>query len=197
MTHSTTDSEYRGPAIGTELGEQSKLVLGLDDRPETFGDWVRALAHIADRDDVEVNLDMLCTAEESPHEARFDGKTQHYQCVLDPFVVPFLADEMDTVEIETRSPVSDEVIKLTVTESGIEANPSDAVFSFGVDATVEVPPEGGVSPVYAYGIFCPYGNVFASYEEYEEWAEGVEALTMVTGTNAVFEWARAIGRVAR
>lgn len=197
MSNSPNESTYRGPDIRPELGEQLHLVLGLDDRPETFGDWVRALAHIADRDDIEVNLDMLCTADDSPHEARFDGRTEYYQCVLDPFIVPFLADDIDTVEIETRSPINDERIELTVTESGIEADPSDTVFSFGVDATIEEPPEDGVSPIYAYGIFCPYGNAFTSYEEYEEWAVSVDAVTMATGMDAVLEWARAIGRVAR
>ena len=197
MNRPDTESEYRGPDIPDPLSEQLQLVLGLDTRPETFSDWVDALAHTADRNEIAVSVDVLCTVEESPHRARFDGETEYYQCVLDPFIVPFLAEAVDAVEIETRSPTSDEVISLTVTETDIDANPSDAVFSFGVDATVEGPPEDGVNPIFAYGTFCPYGNAFASYEEYEEWADGTEAITMATDMDAVLEWARAIGRVAR
>ncbi|MFC7156635.1 organomercurial lyase [Halomarina halobia] len=196
MNRSTTESECLGPDIPKPLGTQLKLVLGLDSRPQTFSDWVDALAYIAERNDIEVGIDMLCTTEESPHKARFDGGTEYYQCVLDPIIVPFLAEGVDTVEIETQSPVSEKTIELTVTETGVEASPTDAVFSFGVDANVEGPPEHGVNPIFAYGIFCPYGNAFASYEEYEEWADGVDAITMATDMDTAIEWARAIGRVA-
>lgn len=197
MKRSDTESEYRGPDIPKPLGERLELALGLGTRPRTFSDWVDALAHIADRNDIDVDVDVLCTTEESPHKAQFDGETEYYQCVLDPIIVPFLAEEVDTVEIETQSPVSGTLIELTVTETGVDANPSDAVFSFGVDADVEGPPEDGVNPIFAYGIFCPYGNAFASYEEYKEWAGGVDAITMAADMDAVLEWARAIGRVAQ
>lgn len=197
MSHSDPESEYRGPDIPNSLGEQLELALGLDTRPQTFSDWVDALARIADRNDIDVDRDMLCTTEASPHKARFDGETEYYRCVLDPIVVPFLAEEVDTVEIETESPVNEEIIELSVTETGVDASPPDAVFSFGVDAAVEGPPDDGVSPIFAYGIFCPYGNAFASDDEYREWADGVAAITMVTDMDAVLEWARAIGRVAQ
>lgn len=197
MDNSDPGTVYRGPDIPAPLGERLKLALGLDDRPETFGDWVNAMSQIADRDDIDVDLDMLCTTEESPHRARFSGKIQHYQCVQDPIIASFLANEVDTVEIETRGPVSDEAIELTVTESGIDAKPSDAVFSFGVDATVEEPPKDVVSPIVAYGLFCPYGHAFLSYDEYEEWAETVDAFTMAISMEDTHELAQAIGHVAR
>ena len=197
MSKPEFETEYRGPDIPTPLGERLALALGLDERPKTFGDWVTAMTRIADRDDIEVGLNMLCTTEASPHRAQFNGRTQYYQCVQDPIIAPFLADEIDTVEIETRSPASDEAIELTVTESGIDAEPSDAVFSFGVDATVEEPPEDVVSPIVAYGLFCPYGHAFPSYDEYEEWAETVDAITMAISMEDTFELARAVGHVAR
>lgn len=197
MRDSTTDPAYRGPEIRRELGEQLQLVLGLADRPETFGDWVRGLAAAAERDGIELTLETLCTTDESPHAARFDGETHHYRCALDPFIVPFLADDVEAVEIETRSPVSDQRIDVTVTEAAVEADPSDAVFSFGVDATVDDPPEDGLAPADAYSLFCPYGNAFASRDEYEEWADGVSAITTATDLAAVHEWAEAIDGVAR
>lgn len=197
MSNTERDTSYRGPDIPAQLGERLALALGLDDRPETFGDWVTAMSRIADRDDIEVSPDVLCTTEESPHRARIDGTTRHYQCVQDPIIAPFVADEVDHVEIETRSPVSEETIELTVSESGIEAEPSDAVFSFGVDATVENPPEDVVSPIIAYSLFCPYGHAFPSDDEYEAWAETVDAITMATSMEDTLELARAIGYVAR
>lgn len=195
-TAAGTETVYRGPTIPTPLGERLALALGLDSRPETFGDWVTAFTRIAERDDVEVDLDALCTTEESPHRARFAGKTRQYRCVQDPILVPFLADEVSVVEIDTRSPVSDDRIRLRVTESGIDADPADVVFSFGVDATVEEPPDDVASPILAYGLFCPYGHAFPSSEAYESWAETVDAVTMPTSPADALELARAIGRIA-
>ena len=196
MSDSPNTTEYRGPEIPTPLGDQLQLALGLDERPEMFGDWVDALAFIADRDDIDVDLNMLCTIDDSPHKATFDGRTQHYQCFQDPIIVPFLADDVDTVEIETESPVSGEPIELRVTETEIEATPSDVVMSFGVAEDVGAPAADVPSPILAYSRFCPYGNVFLSHEEYETWADEVEAITMATDVEDTLELARAIGNIA-
>ena len=196
MSDSPNTTEYRGPEIPTPLGDQLQLALGLDERLETFGDWVDTLALIADRDDIDVDLNMLCTIDDSPHKATFDGRTQHYQCFQDPIIVPFLADDVDAVEIETESPVSGEPIELTVTETEIEATPSDVVMSFGVAKDVGAPAADVPSPILAYSRFCPYGNVFLFHEEYETWADEVEAITMATDVEDTLELARAIGNVA-
>jgi hypothetical protein len=161
-----------------------------------FGDWVEALAFLAERDDIDVGLETLCTVEESPHEARFDGRTQHYQCVQDPIIVPFLADDIDTVEIETESPVSGEPIELSVTETEITADPEEVVMSFGVAADVDGPPDDLPSPILAYSRFCPYGHAFRSLDEYEAWAADVDAITMATSMDDTLELARALGRIA-
>lgn len=197
MSNTDFETEYRGPNIPIALGERLQLALGLDERPEIFADWVNAMSQIADRDDITVDLDMLCSTEESPHRAQFNGETVFYQCVQDPIIAPFLADEIDSIEIQTQSPMSDEVIELTVTKSGISSSPSNAVFSFGVDATVEEPPENVVSPIVAYELFCPYGHAFPSFDEYEEWADEVNAVTMAISLEDTFELARSIGQIAQ
>lgn len=197
MSDSDTEMEYRGPDIPTALGQQLQVALGLDDRPKTFGDWIEAMAFIANRDDIDVDANMLCTIDESPHKAIFNGQTQHYQCVQDPIILPFLANDIDTVEIETESPVSGEVIRFTVTEANIEADPSDVVMSFGVAEDADAPLEDVPSPILAYGRFCPYGNVFHTHEEYETWAGDVDAITMPTTMGDALELARAVGQVAQ
>jgi hypothetical protein len=63
MSDSTDQTEYRGPEIPTPLGDQLQLALGLDERPETFGDWVNALALFADRSE---------HAEQEHHDGRDD-----------------------------------------------------------------------------------------------------------------------------
>ena len=196
MSDSTDGRAYRGPDVPAPLGDQLRLALGLDERPKTFGDWVDALAFIADRDDIDVDLNMLCTTDDSPHKATFNGQTQQYQCFQDPIIVPFLTDGVNTVEIETECPVSGELIELRVTETEIEATPPDVVMSFGVAADVDAPPKDVASPILAYSLFCPYGNVFRSHEEYETWAAEVDAVTMPTTMDDALELARAIGHVA-
>lgn len=195
MRNPSHDDEYRGPDIPSDLGEQLQVALGLHERPGTFGDWVEELAAITARDDVEVGLEALCTTDESPHRARFDGRAQHYQCVQDAFVVPFLARDVETVEIETESPVDGEPIGFTVTDDGIDVEPSGVVMSFGVAADAERPADDLPSPVLAYGRVCPYGNAFASQDEYERWANQVDALTMAVSPSDTLEFARAVGEL--
>lgn len=197
MSGSDADVTYRGPAVPTALGEQLRIALGLDERPETLGDWIGAVASTADRDGVDVDADTLCTVDESPHRATVDGQTQHYRCVQDPIVLPFLADDVDVVEVETESPIGGDPIELTVTETEIESRPPDVVLSFGVAGGVEGPPADVPSPILAYGRFCPYGNAFRTRAEYGEWAADVDAITMPITVTDAFELARAIGRAVR
>lgn len=194
--HDTTHV-YRGPSIPEPIGEQLRRALGLDERPRVFADWIDALARLADRDGFELSMDALCTTDHSPHLARFDGTTTYYRCVQDPIVVPFLAEGINTVKIQTHSPVDETPIELVVRTTGIESTPEEAVFSFGVDAEVDGPPPGGVSPAFAYGVFCPYGHAFGSLEEYDTWAQTVDALTMPVGMEDTLAWARALAGVAR
>lgn len=194
---STDDSpEYRGPDIPSPLGEQLRVALGLDTRPRTFGNYVDAMASLVDRAGLDVDLDTLCTTDASPHRATFRGETQHYHCTLDALIVPFLADDVEQVDIRTVSPVSGDTITFTVTESTIDPDPPDAVLSFGVAADVEAPPTDSRSPALAYRRICPYGKAFGSRAEYEQWADETEAYTMAITTEDSFELARALGRVA-
>lgn len=189
-------TEYRGPDLSAALGDRLQLALGLDERPEAFGDWIDAVAALADRADVELDLDALCTTDDSPHRATFDGRTQHYRCAFDPFVVPFLADGVDEVEIETTAPDTGAPVSLTVATDGVDVEPSDAVISFGVAADVEGPPADGASPLLAYERFCPYGHAFPDRDEYEAWAADVDAVTTAIAVPDALELARALGAAA-
>lgn len=167
----------------------------LEEPPETFGDWVDAMAVIVERDDLSVDLDLLCTTDGSAHAARFAGETQHYQCVLDAFIVPFLLDGSDPVEVSTSDPVTGEGIELVVSEHGLEVAPDGAVMSFGAERDAGRPPEDVESPALAYGRVCPYGKAFVSRETYREWAADVDAETMATTMEEAHRLAAALARV--
>lgn len=190
-----TDTTYRGPSLPAEMGAAIRRALGLAEAPSSLGDWIDALASVADRDGITLDADALCTTDDSPHRAEFDGRTQHYACAQDPIVLVFLDDAAAPVTVETESPVSGEPVRLTVTADGIETDPPGAVLSFGVDADVEAP-ENGVRPALAYERFCPYGHAFATRAEYERWADGVDAHTIGVPATEALEWARAVAAVA-
>lgn len=188
----TEPTDTESTAIPEDLGEQLRTVQGLDDRPRTLREWGTAVGELVGREDVDVGLSALCTTDESPHRARFDGTTQHFVCVQDAFIVPSVVEDVDTVEIETVSPVSGEPVAATLAGDDVETDPPDAVMSVGVEADVSEPPADADSPEIAYGKICPYGHAFRDRTEYEEWAETVDAVTMVASLESAFELAEAI-----
>lgn len=156
-----------------------------------------AIGDIVRREDLNVGLDALCTTDKSPHRARFDGTTQHFVCVQDAFIVPYVVNDTETVEITTESPVSGEQIDVVITGDEVEADPSGAVMSVGVSADVSEPSVDTDSPAIAYGEICPYGHAFVDRAEYEQWAEAVDAVTMAAPLEDAFQIARAIGNTTR
>lgn len=189
------DPAYRGPEIPPPLGEGLRVGLDLEHRPRDFSEYVDAMATLVDRDGLEVDLDTLCTTEASPHRATFRGGTQHYHCTLDAIIVPFLADDVERVTIETLSPVSGDRITFAVIDAAIEADPAGAVLSFGVAAQVEPPPADAWSPALAYRLVCPYGKAFVSRAEYDEWADATDAHTMAVSMEDALALALALARV--
>lgn len=180
--------------IPAAVGERLQTALSLNQRPQTLGEWGEMMGEIVSREDIDVGLNALCTTDQSPHKARFDGTTQHFVCVQDAFIVPYVVNEVDTVEITTESPVNGEQIEATIVDDGVTTDPTEAVMSFGVAADVSPPSESAGSPEIAYGKICPYGHAFVNRQEYEKWSKTVDAVTMVTPLEEAFLMARSIGR---
>lgn len=192
MTESDNTVSNPEAKIPAAVGERLQIAHRLDDRPRTLREWGRAIGDIVSREDIDVGLGALCLTDQSPHRARFDGTTQHFACVQDAFIVPYVVDDVGTVEITTESPVSGERIEVTVADGGIEADPPGAVTSVGVAADVAEQPVNAESPEIAYEKICPYGHAFLNREEYEEWAATVDEATMVTPLGDTFQLAQAI-----
>jgi len=156
------------PAMGAAIAE----FYGVE-TVRTAADWLDALdAGLDTAGERPIDVDDLCTTDESPHVLETDAGTQAYQCVFDPMIVPFLTDEAATVR--SRCPVTDEEVVFDIAEGDIHARPESAVLSLGIDPTAT--PDPPYSPEETYGTFCPYGNVFASRDAYEQWADDTEAI---------------------
>lgn len=197
MSNSTDAESERSTVIPTAVGEGLQTALRLDDRPQTLEGWGKAMGEIVRREGIDVGLNTLCTTEQSPHQAQFNGTTQHFVCVQDAFIVPYVVSDVETVEITTESPVSGEQIEVTVVGDEIETDPANAVMSMGVAADISEPSAEADSPEIAYGKICPYGHAFVNRDEYEQWAETVDAVTMVAPLEDAFRLAEAIGSVTQ
>ena len=197
MSESTDTESNRETDIPVAVGERLQTALRLNERPRTLTEWGEAMGDIVSREDINVGLNALCTTDQSPHRARFDGTTQHFVCVQDAFIVPYIVSDVETVEITTESPVSGERIEVTVTDNEVTTDPTEAVMSVGVAADISEPATDDDSPEIAYGKICPYGHAFLNREEYEQWADTVDAVTMVAPLEDAFQLARAIGNATQ
>ena len=197
MSESTDTESNRETNIPVAVGERLQTALRLDERPRTLTEWGEAMGDIVSREDIDVGLNALCTTDQSPHRARFDGTTQHFVCVQDAFIVPYVVSDVETVDITTESPVSGERIQVTVTDNEVTTDPAEAVMSVGVAADISEPATDADSPEIAYGKICPYGHAFLNREEYEQWADTVDAVTMVAPLEDAFQLARTIGNATQ
>lgn len=161
-----------------ELGAKFQTAFGMEEAPDTFGEWIEGLAAGATEAGLEVELEALCVAEDTGHVAEVGGERHHFHCVLDTFLLPALLDE-ERIGVTSTDPLDAETVELTVTEEGVTATPPDAVVSFGVARDVEPPQGESFDPEAAYARVCPYINAFPSREAYERWDEQVEEAVTV------------------
>lgn len=177
--------------IPPELADKFQTAFGLTEPPATIGDGFYATSHLLDDADITVGFEDMCTADESRHEARIDSEIQHFHCVLDTLLLPFVVENQSTFDVRSHSPVSDEIIELTVSGDTVKVTPTEAVMSFGVATDVDIPADNVLKPKVAYTRLCPYINAFSSQGEYEEWASNTpEAVTMALSLSDGFELAQ-------
>lgn len=190
--HDTDAAALDEQDVPPDLADAMQTAFGLDEPPATLHDWIAATSRLLDDSGLSVGVDDLCTTEESRHVASVDGDDQHFRCVLDALLVPFLAPGEPPVRVRSRSPVSGDVVELSVGRDAVEATPPDAVLSFGFADGVEVPDPADVDPALAYEWVCPYINAFPSRDEYDRWADATEAATTALPFDAGLELARAL-----
>lgn len=172
--HLITDSAV----LDSELPRNLQELLGriLDEGPvETLGDWVTEVRRYTGGESIDV--DELCHSdEETGHWGKMDGETYHFLCFYDAVILSALADQ--PVDIRTESP-SGTVVKAQATgTSDLTVTPGEAVFSFGIDETVEAPSDEYPSLADTYAAVCPYVRAFPNPEAYERWAKDVPAATV-------------------
>ncbi len=187
------DNSYTGPALPRSLGTRLETALSLSERPETFGEYVDAMATLVESEGVDPDLETLCRTDQSPHRATCDGTTRQYHCPLDAVVVPVATAAVDHVEVETVDPVTGDAIAFSIGGSTVTATPSGAVLSFGVADDPAASPTGRPNPELAYRQTCPFAKAFGSRAAYDDWAADVDGHTIVLSIEDGLELARALG----
>lgn len=115
----------------------------------------------------------LCHAEDGAHSVETGDDRLSFVCVLDPLIVPFLRDE--PARIESVTPQDEERVVIDIDTDGMTVSPDSAVVSLGVSDHVDEETTPSLETVYRQ--VCGYIHVFATVDEYERWADDVDAAT--------------------
>jgi hypothetical protein len=137
-----------------------------------------------------MSLEALChTDEETGHWGEMDGERYHFACFYDAVIMAAIADE--PVDIHTESPDGDVIEAHSLGGVDLSVTPESAVFSFGISTDV-VTGDDGPTLQDGYQAVCPYVKAFPNREDYEAWAETVDAATVAMPLVGATELARAL-----
>jgi alkylmercury lyase len=155
--------------IGSDTEEADKLLREVTER---------------DADNNVVGI-MGLSLNDTPHRFYVDGTRMSAWCAEDTLFLPAVLDQ--TATVESKSPVTRERVRLTVSPQGVEeVDPVGAVVSI----VIVDPDEADTSTVEAiWGTFCHHTFFFASREEAERWAAGRDDIEILSVDEA-FELGR-------
>jgi alkylmercury lyase len=135
-----------------------------------------------------VTVEDLCsTDEETGHRATVGDETHHFLCFYDAVILAALEER--PVDIRTESPDGTVIEARALGGEGLQVEPADAVFSFGLDDSGV---EGEPTLEDGYAAICPYVKAFPSREAYQEWASAASAPTVGLPLAGATEFASAL-----
>jgi hypothetical protein len=156
---------------------------------DTLGEWAAAVRRQVGGGSIAVE-DLCLTDEETPHRGTVGDERYHFACFYDAVVLSALSDR--PVDIETESPDGTRIAARAAGTDELTVTPDAAVFSFGIDDSVEPPADGGPSLQRAYAAICPYVRAFPDRAAYERWAADVSAATVALPLAAGTDLAEAL-----
>jgi alkylmercury lyase len=146
----------------------------------------RFLREVAERDaDGNILGIMGLSLNDTPHRFYVDGARMSTWCAEDALFLPTVLNQIATVE--SKSPVTRERVRLTVSPQGVEeVDPAGAVVSI----VIVDPADANMGSVEAiWGTFCHHTFFFASREEAERWAASRDDIEILSVDEA-FELGR-------
>lgn len=163
-----------GQPITSEYADTVVNDIGMDIEEAT-----QFLRNVTERDDKD-NITGIVGLSQNPdwaHDFQVRGNSLKTWCAWDTLFIPLLLNE--EAKVESKSPASDEVIRVTVNPEGVmDTSPEGAV----VSVVVLDPDKGEVETVEeAWAQFCHQVYFFASREEAMQWSadrDDVEILSV-------------------
>ena len=186
-----TDSAPLEAELPGELQSALGRFLG-GDPVETLAEWAEEVRQHGGGGSIDV--DELCLVdEETEHWGTRGTERYHFACFYDAVILAALSDR--PVDIRTRSPTGAVIEARAVGTDALIVSPREAVFSFGIDETVEAPAgDDGPSLERGYAAICPYVSAFSTPAAYEVWARSVPAATVALSLDGATDLAAALVR---
>lgn len=181
-----------GAVLDAELPSAVRSTLGRfigAESVDTLGEWAGAIRQQTGGGPISED-DLCFTNEERSHWGTVDGERHYFACFYDAVILAAISER--PVDIHTESPDGTVIEARAVGEDELTVEPSGAVFSLGIDETVDAPPEGGPTLEESYAAICPYVKAFPDASAYEEWATTVPAATVAMELDGATEFAAAL-----
>lgn len=142
---------------------------------DTLGEWaVEVRQHVGGG---SITVEDLCRVDEATeHWGTVAGQRYHFACFYDAVILAALMDR--PVDIRTKSPGGTVIHARAVGTDELSVTRAEAVFSFGIDETVEAPSNDRPTLERGYAAICPYVKAFPEPKAYERWARSVPAATV-------------------
>lgn len=158
---------------------------------ETLGDWAAEVRRRTGGG--SISIEELClTSEQTDHWGTVDGDRYYFRCFYDAIILAALAD--CPVDIRTESPSGSVIEAHAVGADDLTVTPEDAVFSFGIENSVEPPTNDGPTLEQGYALICPYVKAFPNTEAYRQWSRRVSASTVALPLSGATELAAELVR---
>ncbi|WP_101297967.1 organomercurial lyase [Halegenticoccus soli] len=163
--------------LDTELPRGMRVALGRflgSDSIETLGEWAcEVRQHVGG----SISVEELClSSEQTEHWGIVDGDQYYFACFYDAVILAALSDQ--PVDIHTVSPAGDTIEAHAIGSSELTVAPEEAIFSFGIEKTVEPSSDDSPTLEQGYASICPYVKAFPNFAAYERWAKRVPATTV-------------------
>ena len=157
------------PVTGSQI---DAFVSDIGLAPEEADQFLRQMTERNDDDSI-VGI-MGLSLNDHPHAFTVDGVQMATWCAADTLFLPAMLGQ--TATIESESPESKEMVRLTVSPDGVQtSDPADAVISF------VVPEEANMTSVASIWMtFCSHIFFFTSQREADQWANGRDDIRILS-----------------
>lgn len=156
---------------------------------DTLGEWATDIRRLTGGGSLAV--EELCHASaETDHWGEVGDERYYFRCFYDAVILAALEER--PVDIRTVSPDGTVIEARAVGSDELSVTPEEAVFSLGIDESAGEQFGGNPTLEDGYAAICPYTRAFPDREAYDQWADGVPAVTVALPLAGATDFASAL-----